>query len=191
MISTCVSPLSEALVNVIPVATYADLLLVTAPTETTYINMLGYYAKGDGGGGPFYFDTTSTATDNAGTVIKPTAVDSGSPGRWLKLPVTDYARMETITAASRTLTLTDLGKVLLFNSASAQTCVMPQDSTEDLPDGFICVVIQAGAGQVTFADEGSDVTYSADSLVATASQHSAVTVLKQASAIWRLSGGLG
>jgi len=42
---------------------------------------LGYYVAGDGGGNSFYWDGTSTATDNGGTVIKPTAV-SGA-GRWL------------------------------------------------------------------------------------------------------------
>ncbi len=40
----------------------------------------GYYTLGDGGGGQFYYDSASTATDNGGTVIEP---DSGV-GRWLR-----------------------------------------------------------------------------------------------------------
>ena len=44
---------------------------------------LGYYSAGDGGGNSFYWDSTSTATDNGATVIKPTSV-SGA-GRWLAI----------------------------------------------------------------------------------------------------------
>lgn len=43
----------------------------------------GYYVGGDGGGNKFIWSGNSTAADNGGTVIKPTAVPSGSPGRWL------------------------------------------------------------------------------------------------------------
>lgn len=45
------------------------------------ISTLGYYADGDGGANNFYYSTSSSATDNGGTVIKPTSV-SGA-GRWL------------------------------------------------------------------------------------------------------------
>lgn len=73
---------SEEVREWLPVATYADLLLMI-PTATRYVELLGYYAKGDGGGGSFYYDTTSTATHNAGTVILPTG-HSGA-GRWLAI----------------------------------------------------------------------------------------------------------
>jgi pectate lyase-like protein len=43
----------------------------------------GYYAAGDDGGSQFFWSASSTATDNGGTVIKPDAIASGSPGRWL------------------------------------------------------------------------------------------------------------
>ncbi len=45
--------------------------------------MSGYHADGDGGGGAFYWDATSTATDDGGTVVKPASV--GGAGRWLRL----------------------------------------------------------------------------------------------------------
>jgi len=65
--------------------TIAELraLPVTLLPNGTQLNVLGYYAAGDGGGGLFYFNVTSSAADNGGTVIKPTAV-SGS-GRWLRV----------------------------------------------------------------------------------------------------------
>lgn len=43
----------------------------------------GYYAAGDEGGNQFYWAASSTAADNGGTVIRPSAIASGSPGRWL------------------------------------------------------------------------------------------------------------
>ena len=59
----------------------AALRLRSGTTAANAAKTLGYYAAGDGGGNSFYWDGTSTATDNSGTVIKPTSV-SGA-GRWL------------------------------------------------------------------------------------------------------------
>jgi hypothetical protein len=55
-------------------------LPVTDLTTSTAVNVLGYYAEGDGGGGIFRFDPLASAADNGGTIIAPTA---GS-GRWLR-----------------------------------------------------------------------------------------------------------
>jgi len=46
------------------------------------INVLGYYEKGDGGGGTFYWDATSTETDNGGTIIQATGITTG---RWKRV----------------------------------------------------------------------------------------------------------
>ena len=43
------------------------------------VEVLGYYEKGDGGGGLFYWDETSTEADNGGTIIQSTGVTTG---RW-------------------------------------------------------------------------------------------------------------
>jgi len=59
----------------------AALRLRSGTTIANAAKTLGYYAAGDGGGNSFYWDGTSTATDNGGTIIKPTAV-SGA-GCWL------------------------------------------------------------------------------------------------------------
>ena len=59
----------------------AALRLRSGTTAANAAKTLGYYSAGDGGGNSFYWDGTSTATDNGGTVIKPTSV-SGA-GRWL------------------------------------------------------------------------------------------------------------
>lgn len=46
------------------------------------LEILGYYTAGDGGGGTFYWDATSTDTDNDGTIIQATGVTTG---RWLRV----------------------------------------------------------------------------------------------------------
>jgi len=64
----------------------AALRLRSGTTIANAAKTLGYYSAGDGGGNSFYWDSTSVATDNGGTVIKPTAV-SGA-GRWLAVKPT-------------------------------------------------------------------------------------------------------
>jgi hypothetical protein len=47
------------------------------------VTVLGYYAPGDGGGGDFYWDATSTAPDNGGTIIVPNS--KPHKGRWRRV----------------------------------------------------------------------------------------------------------
>ena len=64
----------------------AALRLRSGTTIANAAKTLGYYSAGDGGGNSFYWDSTSTATDNGATIIKPTSV-SGA-GRWLAVDKT-------------------------------------------------------------------------------------------------------
>lgn len=43
----------------------------------------GYYGGSDEGGGRFYWDSTSAASDNGGTVILPSGY--GGTGRWVRI----------------------------------------------------------------------------------------------------------
>ena len=63
--------------------TIADLKLKIGSEKEPVAQTSGYYAAGDGGGNRFYWDGTSGATDNGGTVIKPTFVSG--VGRWLAI----------------------------------------------------------------------------------------------------------
>jgi|GEM_PF-2178739 len=54
------------------------------------IMLRGYYADADGGGGLFLWNATSTATDDGGTIIKPSAVGTGA-GRWIRFLQGDAA----------------------------------------------------------------------------------------------------
>ena len=60
-------------------AAISDLKSETVNFEGKAIEVLGYYAKGDGGGGLFYWDAESTEADNGGTIIQATAITTG---RW-------------------------------------------------------------------------------------------------------------
>lgn len=49
------------------------------PAANQVVTVLGYYSANDGGGGQFYWDSTSTETDDNGTIIKVTSITTG---RW-------------------------------------------------------------------------------------------------------------
>jgi len=54
-------------------------LRLSDPTQEQNVLLSGYYVEGDGGGGDFYWDSSSTETDDNGTIIKVTAITTG---RW-------------------------------------------------------------------------------------------------------------
>lgn len=63
-----------------PVATIAALRAL-APGIYPGVQVLGYYAAGDGGGGLFVWSAAASAADNGGTIIQPVI---GGVGRWLR-----------------------------------------------------------------------------------------------------------
>lgn len=62
--------------------TIADLRAIPSAPTIEIATIKGYATDGDGGGGDFYWDSTSTETDNGGTIIKATAITTG---RWKRL----------------------------------------------------------------------------------------------------------
>jgi len=50
--------------------------------DGSVITLLGYYTPGDGGGGQFYWDATSTDSDDTGLTVKVTSITTG---RWKRL----------------------------------------------------------------------------------------------------------
>lgn len=51
-------------------------------TADNVAKVLGYWEAGDGGGGDFYWDSTSVDADNNGTIFQVTGVTTG---RWKRL----------------------------------------------------------------------------------------------------------
>jgi hypothetical protein len=68
------------------VTQYATVAALRAATSSVGpVQLLGYYAAGDGGGGLFRWDATdTTSADNGGTIITPTG-GLASSGRWRRL----------------------------------------------------------------------------------------------------------
>lgn len=62
----------------------ATLRTLRSFTTGFAVQVLGYYAPGDEGGGPVrYWDSLSVAADNGGSIIRPTSIAIGDPGRWV------------------------------------------------------------------------------------------------------------
>ena len=60
-------------------------LRAMAHATTAPVVVKGYVSAGDGGGGIFLWNDTSTLADNDGTIIRPNDVAATSPGRWIRL----------------------------------------------------------------------------------------------------------
>ena len=59
----------------------------------------GSIVQGDGGAGPFYWNTTSTGPDNDSTVIVP---QPGVPGAWVRLPISETSPVNISNISSLT-----------------------------------------------------------------------------------------
>jgi hypothetical protein len=65
------------------VAQPGQLRQYIAKTAGQRVDVGGFWALGDGGGGEFYWDTSSHTGDNGGTIIVPAG---STTGRWVRLP---------------------------------------------------------------------------------------------------------
>lgn len=74
----------------IPVAqntfgTLADLRGQVGGVASVQVLLKGLNSINDSNGGTYMWSTTSTSTDDGFTIIRPTSISAGSPGRWLRL----------------------------------------------------------------------------------------------------------
>ena len=76
-----ISLTSKDLASTKLVDSIAELKLISGSIADK-LEVLGYYEKGDGGGGLFYWDSTSTETDNGGTIIQAIGITTG---RWKRV----------------------------------------------------------------------------------------------------------
>lgn len=93
---------------------------------------------------------------------------------------------------SGTLALTDAGKVVEMNSASATTVTIPANSSVAYLTGTIIDVYRYGAGSVTLAGAtGVTLRPPAGSPLTLRAQYSTVSLRKRATDEWAVSGDLG
>jgi hypothetical protein len=95
------------------------------------------------------------------------------------------ASINAQTGTSYTLLSGDLGKIIVLTNASAITLTVPSG----LGQGFHCTFIQGGAGIVT-VETSSTTVNSFGSLLSTAGQHAAASLIATAANVFTLSGNL-
>lgn len=130
----------------------AALKLIEGETDGQPMQLKGYYTAGDGGGGEFYWDATSTETDNGGTIIQATGITTG---RWKRLysgdlePIMFGAKYDGTTddtAAHAAAIAT--GEHVKLNSGStviSETLVVPARQNF-YGDGWNTVIVPATSG---------------------------------------------
>jgi hypothetical protein len=118
----------------------------------------------------------------------------------LPIPISDVTSLQTSldakadlsltannqTGTTYTLVLGDAGKVLEMNNASAITLTVPTNASVAFPVGTVLEVWQQGAGQVSVA--GSGITFRAPGGQKTRVQYSTISLRKQATDTWVISG---
>jgi hypothetical protein len=104
---------------------------------------------------------------------------------------TNYSAIIRETAQSLTIAVSDLGSHIIITDTVARTVTLPGG----LPSGFTCVVVQGGAGGLTFAAGPGAVVHSRLGAMTTAAQWSFVACMVRANpggnaAQWIIWGGL-
>lgn len=113
-------------------------------------------------------DDTDTTTKN----VSITQLD----GRYVTLSTAPV----TVAGTTDTLAATDNGKVNVYSNASAVTVTIPTDASDDLADGFECLLLAAGAGGLSLDTTG--ITLIGDSPSTTAAQDQSIYVKKTSTA---------
>ena len=89
-----------------------------------------------------------------------------------------------------TLALTDDGKIVEMNNASANTLTVPPNSSVAFPVGAQILVLQTGAGQTTLAAGAGVTINSKDGNLKLSAQWCAATLIKRATDSWVVVGDL-
>jgi hypothetical protein len=92
--------------------------------------------------------------------------------------------------ASYTIALTDIGKIVEMNSASANNLTIPLNSVVAFPIGTQIEVSQYGAGQTTIVATGGVTTRSISGFLKLTSQYVGVSLLKIGTDEWYVFGNL-
>ena len=90
----------------------------------------------------------------------------------------------TVVVTTRTLTAADNGFVLYFTAATAVTLT----TAAGLGAAFSCMVVQAGAGQITVAPGAGTTLLSYGNMLKSAGQHAALTLVTPSADTFVLAG---
>lgn len=112
----------------------ADVRALSAG-QFPHLMVYGATAIGDGGGGFYVWDAAATTADDGADWLKPTSVDAGSPGRWMRV----WSAAGDITAFGRSL-------IAASDAAAARTLL-------EIPASGLVTVTEAGATRTTVAGD--------------------------------------
>jgi len=96
----------------------------------------------------------------------------------------------TTPTASYTLLLSDAGKLVQTNVASANNLTIPPNSSAAFPVGTQILVVQVGAGQTTLVAGAGVTINSKDGNLKLSAQWCAATLIKRATDVWVAVGDL-
>ena len=118
----------------------------------------GFYVNAGSSGSPVWtrvnMDWTRTGSDLSYTSGNVSTSGNLTGGNTASSALSGFsATMNSQTGTSYTLLASDNGKIITFNNASPITL-----SVQSLFAGFNCMIIQLGAGQVTFSGSGTTIT---------------------------------
>ena len=91
---------------------------------------------------------------------------------------------------SHSLILSDAGKIIEMNVASANNLTIPLNSSQAFPIGTTIDIIQYGAGQTTIVATGGVTIRSRNNYLKLTAQYSAVNLYKRGTDEWVLVGDL-
>jgi len=94
------------------------------------------------------------------------------------------------TGTSYTLVLSDAGRTIEMNSASANTITVPLNSSVAFPTGSRVDIIQTGSGQTTIQSVPGVTLNSFDSTTKLSGQWAAASLIKRAENTWVLIGNV-
>lgn len=101
-----------------------------------------------------------------------------------------YVGVDAAQTASYTLALTDAGKFVRMNVATANNLTVPTNATVAFPIGTVVNVMQIGAGQSTLTPAGGVTIRSENNKYKTKAQYAVVGLLKIATDEWVAFGNL-
>ena len=131
-------------------------------------------------------ETISNATDGTVAITATNTTVSGNLSGSGTISGFD-ANLNDQTGTTYTLTSSDNGKVVTLNNGSAITLTI----AASLGDGFNCLIVQKGAGQVTLSAAGGVTIANRSSETKTAGQYATVSVINIGSDTYILSGDTG
>lgn len=133
--------------------------------------------------------TLDSNPDTAADFLMTYDVSSGEPRKVLLGSAASKAAINSQSGTAYTLALTDAGKLVTMNNASANALTVPANASVAFPVGTRIEIASLGAGQTTVV-AGGGVTVNPSASLALAGQYSTAWLRKIATDSWLLSGSI-